>query len=92
MWGRALALENRMDDATALLEGHEQEIDAIRAEIDALIDKQEDFENRSRHCNLRIRGLPEAVADLTGSITALFQELAPDIRYPIDRRENGPNS
>lgn len=62
MGGRTSALENRMDDATAVLEGHEQEIDALRTELDVLKDKQECLENRFRRCNLRIRGLPEAVA------------------------------
>lgn len=77
--GQTLALETRADDTTTVLEAHEEDISFLRDEIGELKLKLENLGNRSRHCNLRIRGLPESIIDLHGTITALFQELAPNI-------------
>lgn len=60
----------------AVLDGHEKEIEDLQT---LPKEKQEDAENRARRGNLRIRGLPESITDLQGTITAFFQELAPDI-------------
>lgn len=45
----------------------------------------EDFENRACRGNLRLRGIPEAITDLTSTAMSLFQELVPGL--PIDRLE-----
>lgn len=45
----------------------------------------EDYENRARRSNLRIRVIPESVIDLEATMLALFQELQPDI--PVERLE-----
>lgn len=47
-----------MDFATTVLEGHEEEVDKLSAELESLRDKLEDAENRARRNNLRIRGIP----------------------------------
>lgn len=82
---RTNQLEQRMDLATTVLEGHEEEVDKMNAEITLLKDKLEEAENRARRDNLRIRGIPENITDLQGTATAFFQELAPGI--PVDRLE-----
>lgn len=60
-------LEQRMDVTTTVLEGHEDEVERLNAELVSLQDKLEDSENRARRDNLRIRGLPETITDLQGS-------------------------
>lgn len=82
---RTNQLEQLMDLATTVLEGHEEEVDKLTAELESLRDKLEDAENRARRDNLRIRGIPETVIDLQGTATAFFQEMVPEI--PVDRLE-----
>lgn len=48
----------------------------------------EDYENRARRSNLRIRGIPESILDLQTTVTALFQKLSSSItieRLEMDR-------
>lgn len=54
-------LEQRMDLTTTVLEGHEEEVEKLPAELEALQNKLEDTENRARRYNLIIRGIPENV-------------------------------
>lgn len=61
------------------------EIDSLKEENFTLQNKFEDYENRARRSNLRIRGIPESVLDLQSSITALCQELLPGI--PLEHLE-----
>lgn len=68
-----------MDLATTVLEGHEEEVDKMSAELETMQDKLEDAENWAHRKNLHIRGVAEAITDLQGTTTALFQELAPEI-------------
>lgn len=82
---RTSDLENRTDDLEAKVDQLFCEIENLREENKQLISRLEDAENHSRRSNLRIRGIPEHVVDLQSTITALFQELAPDI--PIERLE-----
>lgn len=65
-------LEQRMDLATTVLEGHEEEVDTLSVELEALKDKLEDAKNRVRRDNLRIRGVPEDIIDLQVTATAFF--------------------
>lgn len=74
-------LEQRMDLATTVLEGHEEEVDKLSAELEVMRDKLEDAENRARRDNFHIRGFPEIITDLQGTATAFFQELAPEIPF-----------
>lgn len=69
---RTNQLEQRMDLATTVLEGHEEEVDKMNAEIELLKDKLEEAENRACRDNLRIRGIPENITDLQGTATAFF--------------------
>lgn len=78
-------LEQRMDLKTTVLEGYEEEVDKLSAELEALRDKLEDSENRARRDNLCIRGIAENVTDLQGTATAFFQELTPGT--PLERLE-----
>lgn len=82
---RTNVLEDKMDAAATVIENHEQDISDLRKELDTAVLKLEDFENRSRRGNLRLRGLPESIDDLTSTATALFQELVPAL--PIERLE-----
>lgn len=76
-------LEQHMDLATTVLEGHVEEVDKLSAELESMQDQLEDAENRARRDNLRIRIVPKAIIDLQGTATAFFQELAPEI--PVER-------
>lgn len=76
-------LEDKIDAAPTVSENHEQDIADLKKELEAAHLCLEDFENRVRRGNLRLRGIPETIKDLTS--TALFQELVPGIS--IDRLE-----
>lgn len=78
-------LEARMDDTTTVLASHDSDLAKAHATIQDLQLHLEDLENRSRCSNLRIRGLPEIVEDLPGTIITLLQELVHDV--PLDRLE-----
>ncbi|CAJ0961168.1 unnamed protein product [Ranitomeya imitator] len=71
-------LEEKMEIITdALEEDHE----TIKNHIDRINELElrcEDYENRSRRSNLRIRGLPEHIVALKETATALFTALLPD--------------
>lgn len=74
-----------MDAAFTVIENHKQDLSDLKKELALALMRLEDFENRSHRGNLRLRGIPETVMDLTSTATALFQELVPAI--PIDRLE-----
>ena len=82
---RTAELENRVHDIETNVMIHETELDTLKDENFSLQTRLEDFENRARRSNLRIRGIPESIIDLQSTITALFQELSPSI--PIERLE-----
>lgn len=79
------AIETQVDDTTTIFEAHEEDISFLREEVNELKLKLEDLENRSRRCNPWIRGLPEFITELSGTVTALLQKLAPNI--PPERLE-----
>ena len=54
----------------------------LKEENVTLLTRLEDYENRDRRSNLRIRGIPKMVTDRQSTITALFQDLQPAI--PIE--------
>lgn len=60
-------------------------IQVLRDQLDTALSKIDDLENRSRHYNFRIRGLPESVLDIQGSVKLFI----PDI--PNHRLEQDPN-
>lgn len=82
---RTAALEIRVDEVEISAQNNMSEIENLKEENVILQSKLEDFENRDRRSNLRIRGIPESVIDLHSTMTALFQELQPAL--PIDRLE-----
>lgn len=82
---RTAALEIKMDEIEITTQENITELEQLKEENLILQTKLEDYENRARRSNLRIRGIPETVTDLQSTITALLQELKPDI--PIERLE-----
>lgn len=66
-----------MDLAITVLEGHKEEVDKMTAELETLKDKLEDAENRARRDNLCIRGIPEVITDLQGTVTAFSRNWPP---------------
>lgn len=77
--GCTSTLEARTDDTTMVLTAHAADITFIHDEVKDLENTMEDLENGSCHCNLRVNCLPETITDLHDTITALFQELSPNI-------------
>lgn len=82
---RTSILEQRMDEFDITTSVHTEELESLKEDYTNLQTRLEDFENRARRSNLRIRGIPEDIEDLQSTVTALFQELAPSI--PIERLE-----
>ena len=82
---RTTLLEQRTEELELTAGNHSEDLEALREENSSLHSRLEDFENRARRSNVRIRGIPESVEDLQSTITALFQELDPSI--PIERLE-----
>lgn len=82
---RTADLELRMDEIDTRTHNSMTEIMSLKEENLTLQSRLEDQENRNRRSNLRIRGIPESYLDLQTTVTALFQELIPEI--PIDRLE-----
>ncbi|XP_056414344.1 uncharacterized protein LOC130356605 [Hyla sarda] len=85
---RVADTEARVDDLAEAVEADKKELEDHSSQLQALELKLEDLENRSRRANLRIRGLPEEVTDLTKTITSLFFELVPHLEpemLPFDR-------
>lgn len=84
-------LEDKIDAATIVIGNYEQDLSDLKRELDAALLKLEDFENRSHQCNLRLRGLPKSIEDLTSTPTVLFQELVPTIQE-FDRIHRPPRT
>lgn len=82
---RTSALELRADVLEKCTADFSSEIDNLKEENLTLQTRLEDYENRARRSNIRIRGIPETVIDLQATMTALFQELQPGI--PVERLE-----
>lgn len=82
---RTTELETNTEDFLTRTTHLELELDMARAENKAFGNRIEDAENRSRRSNLRIREIPEQVQDLQATMTALFQDLVPDL--PVEELE-----
>lgn len=82
---RTAALEIKTEELENTTQEFMTEIDLLKEENIILQNKLEDYENRARRSNLRFRGIPESIVDLSSTITALCQELQPGI--PIERLE-----
>lgn len=82
---RTDVLENKFEVMELSVQDTMKEIENLKEENFTLQSRLEDYENRARRSNIRIRGIPETVTDLPSTITALFQELQPTI--PIERLE-----
>lgn len=76
-------------DRTDILEAKHDELglahNDLRKDYETLADSLsfmqahvEDLDNRNRHNNIRVRGIPESVTDLNQAITKLFHSLVPD--------------
>lgn len=74
-----------MNSVATVRVGQEENFGNLKSETQALNHKLEYAENKVCRSNLRFQGLPKSVKDLQSTITALCQELAPEIL--IDRPE-----
>lgn len=82
---RAAALELKMDEIENTAQDFMTESENIKEENSILQSRLEDYENRARRSNLRIRVIPESIITTIFSVTDLFQELQP--AKPIERLE-----
>ncbi|OCT70877.1 hypothetical protein XELAEV_18037802mg [Xenopus laevis] len=78
-------VESKLDEVVVQVNAHEASIVRLSAQHDDLLERLEDYENRSRRNNIRIRGLSEDVKDLHTAIPALLATLVPEL--PKDRLE-----
>ncbi|KAJ1163054.1 hypothetical protein NDU88_003517 [Pleurodeles waltl] len=81
-------LEQRVDSLERVHDNQDEEMEEHRCEILSLRDKTadltyqlEDLENRSRRCNIRIKGVPLQVdvRRLKDYVLRLFHHVAPDL-------------
>lgn len=68
---RTAALELRVEEKENSAQDYLTELDHLKEENLTLQNRLEDYNNRARRSNLRIRGIPESVIDLPSTITAL---------------------
>ncbi|XP_018118745.1 uncharacterized protein LOC108716799 [Xenopus laevis] len=88
-------VESKLDEVVVQVNAHDASIARLSAQHDDLLERLEDYENRSRRNNIRIRGLSEDVKDLHTDIPALLATLVPEMpktRLELDRvhRALGP--
>lgn len=79
------ALELKVEEMENSAQDYMSEIDFLKEENFMLQNKLEDYENRAKRLNLRIRGIPESVINVQSTVTALCQELVPAI--PVQQLE-----
>ena len=85
---RTEALETKVEEIEMYTQDCLSEIDSLKEENATLQNRLEDFENRARRSNIRLRGIPESVIDPQATALALCQELLPGIaveRLEMDR-------
>ncbi|OCT62621.1 hypothetical protein XELAEV_18043707mg [Xenopus laevis] len=84
-------VEQKLDEVIKRVNDQDIQIDTLLSHHQSTMDRLEDFENRSRRNNIRIRGLPEMVKDLHVEIPKLLATL-PEQRLEMDRvhRALGP--
>ncbi|XP_068106887.1 melanoma-derived growth regulatory protein isoform X1 [Hyperolius riggenbachi] len=76
---RVATLEKQTDSLTEAVNADKLQIDEQAQQIEELQIKLEDLENRTRRANLRIRGVPESIADLKPMALNLFSALLPNL-------------
>ena len=88
--GRVETLENQWEETTPALQALTEHCKRQDRRLEALLDQMDDFENRSRRVNIRIRGLPEATGprEIIPTLQGVFKQIlgrqAPDY-IEIDR-------
>lgn len=87
---RTDVLESKFDDLIQCVHVLEEDNAGLKKSISQLQSQQEDLENRERHQNLRIRGVPEAIGDgeIRPYLLILFNTMAPlilDIDWRLGR-------
>lgn len=78
-----ILLEQRTEELDLITGNHSEELETLCEEETLTLHNREDFENRAKRSNIRIRGILESIVDLQPTVMALFQELASSI--PIER-------
>ncbi|CAI9568732.1 unnamed protein product [Staurois parvus] len=71
-------LETEHDELSLAYGELSREHDHLQTAFSQLQAQVEDLDNRNRRNNLRVRGIPESVFDLSQTITKLFKSLLPD--------------
>ena len=87
---RLESLEQIVDEALPTIAKLGDKCAAQDYQIEALLTQLDDYENRSRRSNIRIRGLPEATgaSDIVPTLQGIFKELlglSPNDKVEIDR-------
>lgn len=85
MGARTVDLEARMDNTTNVLVSCDSKLVGAREVIEDLQLHVGNLENHAQRSKIRIRGIPETVEDLLGTLVLLLQELVPKV--PLDRLE-----
>lgn len=84
---RTASLEQQYDHISESLQHKEEKLMDHESRIQLLENKIEDLENRSRRDNLRLRGIPETVLDLSQYTKSLYKSLLPDIHEEMFRMD-----
>lgn len=74
---RVETIEQRLDEALPTMSALQLRCAAQDQKLDLLLSQLDNFENRSRRANIRIRGMPEATAprDIIPSLQGIFREI-----------------
>ncbi|CAI9563639.1 unnamed protein product, partial [Staurois parvus] len=75
---RTDCLETKHDELSLAYGDLSREHDHLQTAFLQLQAQVEDLDNRNRRNNLRVRGIPESVSDLSQTVTKLFKSLLPD--------------
>lgn len=82
---RIEATEHKVEQTISRAKQKTDRIQDLQDQLDTAISKIDDLENRSRHYNFHIRGLPETVKDTHLAVRSFIKDIIPDHRLELDR-------